>query len=605
MELLRVGEAGMDEKYLGCPISVGGYRSFDYIVEKFEKRLNSWKSNFLTHAGRLVLIKSVMDSLPVYAMGTIIFPSKVIRKLTAIAHNFFWGGKHDKKSMSYVAWDSVTTPKGMGGLGLRHLKEVNKALVMKTMWKLATGANMLWAHLMQAKYYPRGALWSTQRRTNCSKLWKQLMDLRSVLINHICWKVGSGEQISLYSQPWFPGWTGLKATNKRQREATVASLLNPGMRSWNFAALQEVFGYNGALLIATMETIRPSPNPTPDTLIFRYAKNGRFSVKKAYQLLRGLSGQISNKTFWDWLWKKSQLTQKLKLFIWRAVHGALPVRAVLAYRIRHLSPTCQLCNREPETVMHALFHCDFAKRAWLVSALPMRSENLVGNFKETTKHMAVTLTDTDMCSFISNIWAIWRSRNEAMYGEKRQSIGACHAFYKAAMDSCEVRILTRNPLPSQGQRMAAEVEQSQRSQHSQQVNNYICYVDGSWEMDGAAGIGVCLMQHGQIILWISRTIQAVNPAQAEARAVLEGLNVLTEMGYREGTVYSDSKEIVLALANKVPNITDWRSFDEIWKAWNIQARASNRIKVVHCSRDHPNLVIVHRLANQGLCMGGI
>lgn len=201
------------------------------------------------------------------------------------------------------------------------------------------------------------------------------------------WFPGLMVQWFLYSQPWFPGWTGLKATNKRQREATVASLLNPGTRNWNIAALQEVFGYNGALLIATMETIRPSPNPAPDTLIFTYAKNGRFSLKKGYQLLRGLSGQISDKTFWDWLWKKSQLTPKLKLFIWRAVHGALPVRAVLAYRICHLSPTCQLCNREPETVMNALFHCDFAKRAWLVSTLQMRSENLVGNFKETTKNI--------------------------------------------------------------------------------------------------------------------------------------------------------------------------------------------------------------------------
>lgn len=80
-----------------------GDKAFDYLIEKFEQKLNHWKANFLNHARRLVLIKSVLDSLPIYAIGTIILPSKVISKLTAIIRNFFWGGRHDKKSMAYVA----------------------------------------------------------------------------------------------------------------------------------------------------------------------------------------------------------------------------------------------------------------------------------------------------------------------------------------------------------------------------------------------------------------------------------------------------------------------------------------------------------------------
>ncbi|XP_078169234.1 uncharacterized protein LOC144563626 [Carex rostrata] len=103
MNSFQVTEADADGKYLGCPIAVDSERSFDYLIEKFEKRLNHWKANFITHAGRLVLIESVLDSLPIYAMGTITVPRKVIVKLTAIARNFFWGGKHDKKSLAYVA----------------------------------------------------------------------------------------------------------------------------------------------------------------------------------------------------------------------------------------------------------------------------------------------------------------------------------------------------------------------------------------------------------------------------------------------------------------------------------------------------------------------
>lgn len=61
-----------DEKYLGCPVTVSGDNSFDYLVDQFERCLNQWKSKLLTHAGRLILLKSVLESLSVYAMGTVI-----------------------------------------------------------------------------------------------------------------------------------------------------------------------------------------------------------------------------------------------------------------------------------------------------------------------------------------------------------------------------------------------------------------------------------------------------------------------------------------------------------------------------------------------------
>lgn len=126
-------------------------------------------------------------------------------------------------------------------------------------------------------------------------------------------------------------------------------------------------------MIATNDAIKPSPNPAPDTLLFTYAKDGKFSVKKTYQLLKGEPSQHSDRSFWDRLWKDTGLTPKLKIFVSRCIKGALLVRAILSYRIRTLSPLCPLCQLVPETIMHTLFHCEFAKRAWLVSALPLRT----------------------------------------------------------------------------------------------------------------------------------------------------------------------------------------------------------------------------------------
>lgn len=104
-----VQEAQQGELYLGCPVEVSGRASFDYMIEKFERRLNSWKSKMLSHAGRLILIKAVLETLPVYAMGTAVIPTRVLKKLTAIMRNFYWGERQKRNTcaMWLGAWSPL------------------------------------------------------------------------------------------------------------------------------------------------------------------------------------------------------------------------------------------------------------------------------------------------------------------------------------------------------------------------------------------------------------------------------------------------------------------------------------------------------------------
>ena len=142
--------------------------------------------------------------------------------------------------------------------------------------------------------------------------------------------------------------------------------MDASTKEWNFESLQEQFCFTKALAIVTLESIRPSPSPAPDTLLFTYAKNGNFSVRKAYQMLKGATGTEPDKKLWDRVWTGNNLSPKLKVFIWRCIKGALPVRAILSYRLRHFSSDCPLCQSQSETVMHTLFHYEFAKRFWLI-----------------------------------------------------------------------------------------------------------------------------------------------------------------------------------------------------------------------------------------------
>lgn len=87
------------------------------------------------------------------------------------------------------------------------------------------------------------------------------------------------------------------------------------MHNWDFQALQEVFDFSVALTIATNEVIKPIKPPTKDCLIFTFAKDCKFSIKKAYSLLRAAKPLSIERDLWEWIWRHKGLLSKFKLFI--------------------------------------------------------------------------------------------------------------------------------------------------------------------------------------------------------------------------------------------------------------------------------------------------
>ncbi|XP_050238155.1 uncharacterized protein LOC126687642 [Mercurialis annua] len=79
-------------KYLGLPLVRRQLNSgfWDHVVDRFKSKLALWKGSILSSAGRLILIKSVLFSVPLYFMLVFSMPIGVQSKLESYMKRFLW-----------------------------------------------------------------------------------------------------------------------------------------------------------------------------------------------------------------------------------------------------------------------------------------------------------------------------------------------------------------------------------------------------------------------------------------------------------------------------------------------------------------------------------
>ena len=100
--------------YLGLPLgnSMSRESAWKPVLDKIQNRLASWKARILSRAGRLTLIKSVLNSLPVFYMSMFKMPRSIAMKIIKLQRSFFWGGgTGEKKIYPSVKWSSIELPK--------------------------------------------------------------------------------------------------------------------------------------------------------------------------------------------------------------------------------------------------------------------------------------------------------------------------------------------------------------------------------------------------------------------------------------------------------------------------------------------------------------
>eukprot|EP00253_Pinus_taeda_P010612 PITA_10612 len=143
----------LPSKYLGAPLisSALKHTSWRILLEKLKSRLNLWTHRALNISSRLVLIKAVLQSMPLYLFSILAAPKWVIKKIKALQRNFLWGAIGTNCKWALVRWTTVCKPKEKGGISLRDPSHNNTIMCAKIWWQWITTPNKPWTTIWTAK----------------------------------------------------------------------------------------------------------------------------------------------------------------------------------------------------------------------------------------------------------------------------------------------------------------------------------------------------------------------------------------------------------------------------------------------------------------------
>ena len=197
----------MPANYLGSPLidSALKHSAWQNLLDKIEARLSSWTFHSLNLPSRLTLVKSVLQSMPIYLFSVLAAPKWVLKQIQSLQRNFLWGASGQNRKWALVKWTSICHPKYAGGLGLRDPQHINAIMGAKVWWQWLSSPLCPWARLWTAKYAhhrPTSELICLLVAEEGSQIWNATKQHRLLILEHSFWEVCDGRSARFWTDSW-------------------------------------------------------------------------------------------------------------------------------------------------------------------------------------------------------------------------------------------------------------------------------------------------------------------------------------------------------------------------------------------------------------------
>jgi hypothetical protein len=407
-------------KYLGVPINNKSLTDIDWqpLLDKIEKRLQSWKGSLLSLGGRVTLLNSVLSAIPMYWMSVYRLPAKIRHKIDKIRRKFLWhGGNSTRKKYPLVSWDVVCRSKDQGGLGIIDLKLMNKSLLAKWWIRfLDPSVQGKWKDILRSKYG------TSTGPSICSPFWRSILKDRPIIDLGLNKNIGNGKSTAFWLDRWhseialqhlYPNLFSI-CTDRFISVAQVFSVTNLALQFRR--QLTGVYKTEWQILKSQFLHFTLSQDMV-DRLIWRWSSDSNFTVHSFYKWLE--YGGVPNKEF-QTIWK-SHIPLKIKIFLWLVKQNKILTKANLMIRGWNGDLTCVFCN-QVETVDHLFVQCSYIKAIW----------NWIATFNNFSfdceclddlwlLDAVIPLKDRLLLELLRGavLWSIWLERNRVCFNVTR------------------------------------------------------------------------------------------------------------------------------------------------------------------------------------------
>ncbi|XP_026410456.1 uncharacterized protein LOC113305653 [Papaver somniferum] len=217
-----------------------------------------------------------------------------------------------------LKWEEVCIPEEEGGLGIRILEVINKAMLMKLLWKILN-ENGEWAKFFRAKFMTAQGIWINHYKQ--SSIMPGIKCIKQETEEDSRWIVGDGNQISI----WFDQWIG-------------EDELQP------FISLEML----------------PVISQGEDKRIWCGNQTGKFKVADAYNKVRFKkhAHPCFTKIWAPWI------LPDIASNVWKLRRGICATDENMNKKGFGLASRCFLCKQARDSVGHILWYCNFGQTLW-------------------------------------------------------------------------------------------------------------------------------------------------------------------------------------------------------------------------------------------------
>eukprot|EP00253_Pinus_taeda_P006650 PITA_06650 len=596
-------------KYLGLPLFLKRSYSRDWMsqVEKFKSKLQAWGANWLNMAGKTILIKAVLSSLPLFQFFVILAPKGIIQKMEQYIRHFFWkGGKHNERRFQLIKWETVLKPMMEGGLNFKNLLHQNIAMGAKLIWRLIA-PKPGWAQTVLWRKYFKGARLRCldgplpQENTSFGKLCSKVVPL---IQSKSYWIPGNGRKINLW-------------TDQVMDKETIGESPKLKWAGWSLPELPPDLHQEAAHLIVLLNGIARVRINRKDRRGWGDQSIG-YTVTQGYACLNAVPNAPIDPAPWKAVWGNRTLP-KIDIFCWTLCHKKILTEDKLQSRGFCGPSRCSLCQDAEESATHLIPICKFSIQVWRELMeywnskfkLPATILNLFGTWKSRyprppPKNKGIKAAWASLLKICC--WQLWLERNSRVFRNIHHNAKTVAAKVKSQLKECwgdhkdnsnlnqldrdwgsslnlnfQQNIRSIAP-PEEWKIRETSREDFQNWIHNQRMHSLFFGGDAKGNSGNAGAGGVIKSIVGAEILHFAWGLGINSSIQAETFALFQVLKQLQNLEIKEANILGDSEVIIkLMVTGSIPR--DLRLARLIQRIRGMEKMFQN-LKFYHVLRDN-------------------